>query len=546
MGACASACGGAKDVVADTKAAVAKAAAEREKANAEALMEKIKEAGDIKLDPQVEKDRAYMRGVLDPLTQVIIEYERADSANASSLKMDHLAIWAKLENEEGQSYFCGDKATGTSIHLSAARIQMAAEALGTYQADPSKDSVGELKEAQTEIRGVLKKIDDYMKAEMEWAEAKKKVAEAPEEMPEEKKEKLTEAEEAAKEKVNDAKTDALSEAKTSIKGTDGQIKKAFEIHSKGYVAFDKTIVAATATKPPTVNEWEPKDESNTLGALAANTAAAASIAAAGALRNELAGDTTKMVGEAKRLLEQVKRNVEAWCNEEASKGMVTFHGPKVADEHLVALSKAMSDASGAKDLILQQVYKAGAAKEKQAGKASEKFVEEASKFVDGLEPVSDALKEYETAVKVRADARAPSASRVPAAFARQLLVESGKDGACVCMRLVTRARDSLDGRALRLRLARGVLAWSGGEGAGERDQARGDEEGGDGRDEVEEEGRGRQRDRGGGARREDRRDEGVARRAGQGDGGGEEGAGGAARDDVDVCEEGCEGAGARE
>jgi hypothetical protein len=422
-------------VVADAKAAVDKAAAEREKANAEALMEKIKEAGDIKLDPQIEKDRTYLRGVLDPLTQVIIEWERADKENASSLKLDHLAIWAKLENEEGVSYFCGDKATGNGVFLAAGRCQMVADALGAYQLEPATESIAELKESQTEIRAVLKKIDEYMKAEMEWAEAKKKVAEAPEEMPEEKKEKLTEAEEGAKDKKEETKGDALSEAKAAIKTTEAQIKKAFDMRAKGLVAFDKVVDQAAAAKANTaaIKEWEPKDASSDLASAAASAAARASIMAGGIGRKDIAADTTKILGEAKRLLAQTKRNVEAWSNEEASKGMVSFHGPKVADENLTALSKAISDASGAKDLILQQVYKAGAGKEKQVGKAGEKFVEEIDKFIDGLESITDALKEYETAATVRqrapARCRAARASESAGARSGRAVVHAC---ACIC------------------------------------------------------------------------------------------------------------------
>jgi hypothetical protein len=407
MGACSSVCDKGKDVVADGKAAAQKALADREKAAAEALEQKIKDAGDIKLDAQVEKDRAYLRAVLEPLTAMIIEYERADSSNASSLRLDHLAAWTKLP----APVFCGDAPTGSGIFLAAARVHMVAEAFGALQADPFVDSLASFKEVREEMRACLKKIDVYLTAEIDHKAAKLKHTEADAkfkespkaEADEAKLEKVKEKLEEAADAVKESKAEALAEAKSTIKGAEQQIKKAFDVRDKGMKACDKAVLSAADAKGTSaaVKDWEPEDKSSTLGALAANAAAAASIAASGVGRKDLAADTSKMLGECKRLLGQVTRNVEAWASEEASKGMVTLHGPKLADEHLTALAKALSEGSGAKALVSSMVYKVSAGKEKKVGTACEKFVEEAQRFLDGLEAVADALKEYEAACKVR-------------------------------------------------------------------------------------------------------------------------------------------------
>jgi len=453
MGACGSVCGKGQDVVADTKAQIQALQDKRDEAKAIAIDQKLAKMGasfDSKIDEGVAKHRDYLRALQAALNTVIIEYQREldSDSTASVLTTPHLSVWAKSD------FFCGNADTSAALHLSAARMHMIAAAHGDFLSGPAADAVEQLKEAKETIKTALAAIDAYLTAETEShaaakvalealqklkaksEETRKEEDEAKQAKLEKEEEKLEKEQDAVQEKADDAaatvketKAEALKEGKSAVAAAAKLVEAAFKLREKGFDALAKAVVAAAAAPATSskVREYEAEDKTTSLSASLTDTVARGSAVAATALKGDLPKEVAQKVTEARRLLTLSSQAVDKWAKEDGSKGMLAFHGPKAEGEMLAALANALSEesAAGAKAAVASGAVGGLGARQAKMRAAADAFIAAVARFHEGLEAVSGARQDYESA------AAAEKAQR--AAIDRVAALAAAKEGAAKLM-----------------------------------------------------------------------------------------------------------------
>ena len=415
---CAGAKAAAVDAAADAKAAAARAMANREAAAAEALVDKIADVG-AKIDDAVMKERGVMRGVFAALSALIIDYKRVSDGDPTLdvPNIPPLAVWAK------SPAFCGNDHASEGIHLASGRFAMIVEGRTEFYAGAATEFLEGLNEAKEELRSTLALIDVYIKAELDLPPAKEVLSKAADKLKdaegelkgledaalekaeavvtraEGERDKAQEKLDELTDKAKEAKEEALAASKGGSAGVE-TIKKACETLAKGYAELDAGVVKAAAAnaKSASISGYEPSDAAASLAGLGIDlihkgNAAANMLTASKAELNKL---TSAKMSEAKRLLTLSINVIEAWSKEEATHGVGSMHGPREEGEKLKELVKALpSEESGAKAAVSELVLTDVGKRVAECAKASEKFVDVAKDFLEGLTPVAERLKEYE-------------------------------------------------------------------------------------------------------------------------------------------------------
>ena len=97
----------------------------------------------VQLDPEVEANRAYLRSLLEPLSEFIKEYKNAAELNNNAvLKTPSLAVWAHSKS------FLGNEPASRALHIGAARLDVVASTFCDVGAKPVRGTVKNLNAAE--------------------------------------------------------------------------------------------------------------------------------------------------------------------------------------------------------------------------------------------------------------------------------------------------------------------------------------------------------------------------------------------------------------
>lgn len=219
---------------------------QRDAAAAAALDKAIEANEDAKIDEAVMKSRAALLAVQTQISALIIEHKRALDAGAegTTLFMPHMALWAKAEDKEGNTLFCGDKEGMENICLAAGRIDMIAVARKEFYDEAAKESLEAFTEAKGEIKAALDLIEAYVKAELALPKPTKALEAA--------KEKFKAADAAAKAAEEGPEQEKLEKAAEAV---EEEVTKAQEVFDEAVekVGSRRTRAAHTSLDPRSIS-----------------------------------------------------------------------------------------------------------------------------------------------------------------------------------------------------------------------------------------------------------------------------------------------------
>ena len=333
------------------------------------------------LDPEVEANRAYLRSLLEPLSEFIKEYKNAAELNNNAvLKTPSLAVWAHSKS------FLGNEPASRALHIGAARLDVVASTFCDVGAKPVRGTVKNLNAAEKALQNALATIDAYEKAASDLPEAvakatnaRKAEKNAEKELEEGeatampmrleelhrnigKTEKAALAAEKNREAVAEKLKTALNKSKDGfeevLQNVDRLLLLAFETRAEGLTAVDQAVDEASKMNgnAKAVRQYKPSD------------------------KKKPKDHEEWKVDEAKRLLASTVEELEAWMKEENNHSLFTLHGPKAEDTLLTTLCEALKETSTAKPVISAAIAPDLGKRQADAAAAAKKFAEAVKSF----------------------------------------------------------------------------------------------------------------------------------------------------------------------